>query len=197
MKRYVLFFPLLFILNACIKQPPLPTDHYYRFPILQSISADKEMINSISVITFQADGLYRERAILYSENEIEIKQYHYHHWIDSPRRLLQEHLAERLRLSNISEVVLTTFEGNSNIIIKGKIKAFEQKKLNDKNSAFVSIEFRVEENNVSLPILYKQYTQVIDSEGSSMTSTINAFGIAVNSIYENFYYDLKETLASQ
>ena len=197
MKRCILFIPFLFILTSCIKQAPLPTDHYYRLPALQDIGTDKEIINSISVITFQADGLYRERAILYSENEIEIKQYHYHHWVDSPRRLLQEYLAERLRLSSISKVDLTTFEGNSNIIIKGKIKAFEQKKFNNKNNAFVSIEFRVDRNNESSPILYKQYTQAVDSDESSMTSTINAFGIAVNRIYESFYNDLKGTLVLQ
>ena len=196
MKRYILI-PFLFILTSCVKQPPLPTDHYYRLPALQGINTDKEIIDSISVINFQADGLYRERAILYSENEVEIKQYHYHHWVDSPNRLLQEYLAERLRLSNISKVVLTTFEGNSNLIIKGKIKAFEQKRLSSKNSAFVSIEFRVDRNNESQPILYKQYTQVVDSEDSSVTSAISAFGIAVNSIYESFYNDLKETLALQ
>ena len=193
MKRYILI-PFLFILTSCVKQPPLPTDHYYRLPALQGINTDKEIIDSISVINFQADGLYRERAILYSENEVEIKQYHYHHWVDSPNRLLQEYLAERLRLSNISKVVLTTFEGNSNLIIKGKIKAFEQKRLSSKNSAFVSIEFRVDRNNESQPILYKQYTQVVDSEDSSVTSAISAFGIAVNSIYESFYNDLKEVL---
>ena len=196
MKRYILI-PFLFILTSCVKQPPLPTDHYYRLPALQGINTDQEIIDSISVINFQADGLYRERAILYSENEVEIKQYHYHHWVDSPNRLLQEYLAERLRLSNISKVVLTTFEGNSNLIIKGKIKAFEQKRLSSKNSAFVSIEFRVDRNNESQPILYKQYTQVVDSEDSSVTSAISAFGIAVNSIYESFYNDLKETIALQ
>ena len=196
MKRYILI-PFLFILTSCVKQPPLPTDHYYRLPALQGINTDKEIIDSISVINFQADGLYRERAILYSENEVEIKQYHYHHWVDSPNRLLQEYLAERLRLSNISKVVLTTFEGNSNLIIKGKIKAFEQKRLSSKNSAFVSIEFRADRNNESQPILYKQYTQVVDSEDSSVTSAISAFGIAVNSIYESFYNDLKETIALQ
>ncbi|MEC7875449.1 MAG: hypothetical protein VYC15_01440 [Pseudomonadota bacterium] len=196
MKRYILI-PFLFILTSCVKQPPLPTDHYYRLPALQGINTDKEIIDSISVINFQADGLYRERAILYSENEVEIKQYHYHHWVDSPNRLLQEYLAERLRLSNISKVVLTTFEGNSNLIIKGKIKAFEQKRLSSKNSAFVSIEFRVDRNNESQPILYKQYTQVVDSEDSSVTSAISAFGIAVNSIYGSFYNDLKETIALQ
>ena len=196
MKRYILI-PFLFILTSCVKQPPLPTDHYYRFPALQGINADEEIINSISVITFQADGLYRERAILYSENEIEIKQYHYHHWVDSLNRLLQEHLVERLRLSGMSKIVLTEFEGNSNLIIKGKIKAFEQRNSGNKNSAFISIEFRADKNNEGQPILFKQYTQVVDSEESSMTSVVNAFGVAVNNIYESFYNDLRETLISE
>ena len=196
MKRYI-FIPFLFILTSCVKQPPLPTDHYYRLPTLQGINADEEIINSISVITFQADGLYRERAILYSENEIEIKQYHYHHWVDSLNRLLQEHLVERLRLSGMSKVVLTEFEGNSSLIIKGKIKAFEQRKSGNKNSAFISIEFRADKNNEGQPILFKQYTQVVDSEESSMTSVVNAFGVAVNNIYESFYNDLKGTLISE
>jgi len=196
MKRYILI-PFLFILTSCVKQPPLPTDHYYRLPTLQGINADEEIINSISVITFQADGLYRERAILYSENEIEIKQYHYHHWVDSLNRLLQEHLVERLRLSGISKVVLTEFEGNSSLIIKGKIKAFEQRKSGNKNSAFISIEFRADKNNEGQPILFKQYTQVVDSEESSMTSVVNAFGVAVNNIYESFYNDLRVTLISE
>ena len=196
MKRYI-FIPFLFILTSCVKQPPLPTDHYYRLPALQGINTDEEIINSISVITFQADGLYRERAILYSENEIEIKQYHYHHWVDSLNRLLQEHLVERLRLSGMSKVVLTEFEGNSNLIIKGKIKAFEQRKSGNKNSAFISIEFRADKNNEDQPILFKQYTQVVDSEESSMTSVVNAFGVAVNNIYESFYNDLRGTLISE
>ena len=196
MKRYI-FIPFLFILTSCVKQPPLPTDHYYRLPALQGINADEEIINSISVITFQADGLYRERAILYSENEIEIKQYHYHHWVDSLNRLLQEHLVERLRLSGMSKVVLTEFEGNSNLIIKGKIKAFEQRKSGNKNSAFISIEFRADKNNEGQAILFKQYTQVVDSEESSMTSVVNAFGVAVNNIYESFYNDLRGTLISE
>ncbi len=99
-----------------------------------------------------------------------------------------------MRLSKISKVVLTTFEGNSNFIVKGKIKAFEQKKSGDQSSAHVSIEFRVDSNNQNLPILYKQYTQVVDSEAPSITSVISAFEIAVNNIYESFYNDLKEVL---
>lgn len=197
MRKHILLISFLVILASCVKQPPLPTDHYYRLPVIQSANTDKEIIESVSVIAFQADGLYRERAILYSENEVEIKQYHYHHWADSPNRLLQEHLAERLRSSGISKVVLTTFEGDSSIIIKGKIKTLEQRKTDGQNSAHVSIEFRVDETNDKQPILYKQYTQVINSQESSMTSIVNAFGDAVNNIYEMFYDDLKEVLTIQ
>ena len=97
----------------------------------------------------------------------------------------------------MSKVVLTEFEGNSNLIIKGKIKAFEQRKSGNKNSAFISIEFRADKNNEGQPILFKQYTQVVDSEESSMTSVVNAFGVAVNNIYESFYNDLRGTLISE
>ena len=99
-----------------------------------------------------------------------------------------------LSSSGISKIVLTTFEGNSNLIIKGKIKAFEQKKLGNQSSALVSVEFRVDSSNDNQPILFKKYTQVISSEESSITSVIGAFGVAVNNIYTNFYNDLKEAL---
>ena len=192
MKRYILIS--LLILTGCVNQPPLPTDHYYRLPPIQGANSDKETVNSISVVAFQADGLYRERAILYSENEVELKQYHYHHWVDSPNRLLQEYLTDTLRLRKISKLVLTTFEGNSEFIIKGKIKAFEQKIIDNQNIAMVSIELRVDGNDQSFPILYKQYTETVNSEESSMASVINAFGIAINNIYESFYNDLKQVL---
>lgn len=190
MQRQIFFFFFL-CLTACSSQPPLPTDHYYRLPELTGVSPDKKLVEAISVISFQANGLHKERAILYSENDIELKQYHYHHWTDSPHRLLQEHLAERLRLSNISKVVLTTFEGDSDLIIKGKIKAFEYI-MND--SVSVSLHLRVDKNYGNLPVLYKEYSQSVRAQDSSMISVINAFNTAVNTIYNEFYTDLKQSL---
>ena len=172
----------------------MPTEHYYRLPELTGVNSDEKLVEAISVITFQAGGLYKERAILYSENKIELKQYHYHHWTDSPHRFLQEHLAERLRLSNISKVVLTTYEGDSDLIIKGQIKAFERIRNDTNDSVSVSLHLRVDKNYGDLPVLYKEYNQSVRAQDPSMISVINAFNTAVNNIYNDFYTDLKQSL---
>ena len=87
MMRYAILLSFLLVLTACSTQAPLPTDHYYRLPELRDIGSDQERLNSISVLNFKAVGLYQQRAIVYTKDRIELKQYHYHHW-KTPRPLL-------------------------------------------------------------------------------------------------------------
>lgn len=182
------------MLTACSSQAPLPTDHYYRLPELTNVNSDETRVGSISVITFQAEGLYQERAILYTENEIEIKQYHYHHWSDSPTRLLQERLAERLRLSSISNLVLNTFEGNSELIIKGQIKAFERLQQKGSESVYVKLLLQVNSNTKHAPILHKEYVQTVVLPSNNIANAIKAFAEAVDLIFSDFYVDLVEVI---
>lgn len=181
-------------LTACSSQAPLPTDHYYHLPELRDVNSDEKRVGSISVITFQAEGLYQERAILYTENQIEIKQYHYHHWTDSPTRLLQERLAERLRLSSISDLVLNTFEGNSELIIKGQIKAFERLQQKGSESVYVKLLLQVNSNTEHAPILHKEYVQTVVLPSNNITNAIKAFAEAVDLIFSDFYVDLVEII---
>lgn len=181
-------------LMACSSQAPLPTDHYYRLPELKNVNSDEKQVDSISVITFQAEGLYQERAILYTENEIELKQYHYHHWTDSPTRLLQERLVERLRLSSISNLVLNTFEGNSELIIKGRIKAFERLQQKGSESVYVKLLLQVNSNTKNVPILHKEYVQTVVLPSDNIANAIKAFSEAVDLIFSEFYDDLVEII---
>ncbi len=181
-------------LTACSSQAPLPTDHYYRLPELRDVNVDEQRVSSISVITFQAAGLYQERAILYTDNEIELKQYHYHHWTDSPTRLLQERLAERLRLSNISKLVLNTFEGNSELIIKGQIKAFERLQQKESESVYVKLLLQVNSNSKHAPILHKEYVQTVTLPSNTIADVIKAFAEAVDLIFSDFYMELVEII---
>ena len=181
-------------LTACSSQAPLPTDHYYRLPELRDVNVDEQRVSSISVITFQAAGLYQERAILYTDNEIELKQYHYHHWTDSPTRLLQERLAERLRLSNISKLVLNTFEGNSEQIIKGQIKAFERLQQKESESVYVKLLLQVNSNSKHAPILHKEYVQTVTLPSNTIADVIKAFAEAVDLIFSDFYMELVEII---
>ncbi len=182
------------LLAGCSSQAPLPTDHYYRLPELRDIKPGEKRVGSISVITFQAEGLYQERAILYTEDEIELKQYHYHLWADSPTRLLQERLAERLRLSSISDLVLNTFEGHSELIIKGQIKAFERFQQKGSESVYVKLLLQVNSNTKHAPILHKEYVQNVVLPSNNIANAIKAFAEAVDLIFSEFYIDLVEII---
>lgn len=185
----VIIFLILF-LTACSSQSPLPVDHYYRLPELKETTQGKQLAQLVSIIPFQADGLLNERAIIYSDDAIEIRQYHYHHWEDSPSQLLTERLAEKLRLINFADVVLTSYEGNSDLIIKGQIKSFERLRYKNNESVNVKIVMQVNSNTSNLPILFKEYAETVKVSTSSINDAIMAFGNAVDSIYEQFYNDL-------
>ena len=192
--RSIILLSFFLVLTACSTQAPLPTDHYYRLPELRDIDSDQKRLDSISVLNFKAVGLYQERAILYTEDQIELKQYHYHHWTDSPTRLLQERLAERLRLSGNSNLVLNTFEGNSALIIKGQVKAFERVQQKGSESVYVKLLLQVDSNTKGAPILHKEYVQTVILPSNNITNTIRAFAEAVDLIFNDFYVDLSEII---
>ena len=192
--RSIILLSFCLVLTACSTQAPLPTDHYYRLPELRDIDSDQKRLDSISVLNFKAVGLYQERAILYTEDQIELKQYHYHHWTDSPTRLLQERLAERLRLSGISNLVLNTFEGNSALIIKGQVKAFERVQQKGSESVYMKLLLQVDSNTKGAPILHKEYVQTVILPSNNITNTIRAFAEAVDLIFNDFYVDLSEII---
>jgi len=191
--RYFLFLLYVLLISACTTQAPLPTDHYYRLPELTGITAAEKQFDSISVITFQADGLYKERALVYTKDGIELNQYHYHHWVDSPTRLLQERLAEKLRLNKFANIVLTTFDGNSELVVRGKIKSFE-KVSNENENIHVKLILQVNSSSDQLPVLHKEYIKVVAIESESMISSVKAYAEAVDSIFNEFYADLIEII---
>lgn len=191
--KYYLAF-LLFVLSACAKQVTLPTDHYYRLPELAGVAEGQKFFHLISVINFQADGLRRERAIVYTKDGIEFNQYHYHNWVDTPSRLLTERLAERLRLSNFAAIVQTTYRGESELIIKGQIKSFERI-LDEKNDKVrVKIMLQVNSQDRNLPVLFEEYSELVDADSHAISDSIIAFGKAVDLIFERFQKDLIDKL---
>ncbi len=181
-------------LIGCSSQRYLPEENYYDLPEISGVIKGKQLFNTVSVINFQASDLYKERAIVYTEDDITLKQYHYHHWIDSPARLLTERLAKTLRQENIAEYVLTTYEGNSELIIKGQIKSFTRVRSENRDSVRVNIFLQVNSSNKNSPILLKEYSETVFADEKSITNTINAFGKAVDIIFGRFQQDLRETV---
>ena len=195
MHTRLILIGLFVVLTACTGHRSLPEDNYYALPKLIDVTEGKQLFNMISVMDFQADDIYKERAIVYTEDDITFKLYHYHHWIDSPSRLLTERLAERLRLDHFARYVLTTYEGDSELIIKGRIKSFERIRLDNKDSVRVRLVLQVNSSSKYLPVLLDEYSETVTADGNTITDTVTAFARAVDLIFSRFQKELRENLS--
>ena len=94
-------------LAACMTSPPAPTDTYYRLrPGEIPAAGVSQLPMSLQVQRFTADGLLRERAMLYSDDDGHrvLKQHVYHYWLDNPARLLHDYWTAQLQGSNPMQV---------------------------------------------------------------------------------------------
>ena len=183
--------------TGCASQAPLPVDHYYRLPEADS-SAQRavQLSNAIFVGQLETDGLHQERAILYSEDEnaIELKQYHYHHWADSPPRLIRDYLVTYLRKVNAADLVVTSLDDYVDLTVAGKIVRFERKNTTEQPAVMVELVLRLDRRNESKPLLLKTYPVTVKMEDESMQAAAGAFAGALSGIFSDFYQDMKAVL---
>ena len=192
MMRYV--FVILFLtLAACGENPPVPVDHFYRLELQHQPSTSGRITGgTIYVSSFEAEGIYNERAILFSEdNNRVLKQYHYHFWSSPPPEMLRSYLVDYLRGSGAASMVVNDFSLNEGLSISGLVQGFEKRTGNDQVSIHVAIELRADRIGEEPPKLIKQYVvdQKIDS--SNLDDIVAGFNSAVDSIYDSFLGDLK------
>ena len=177
----------LILLTACSGTSTLPEDHFYRLPVTSSVPTIGKQLSDMSILVEQiiADGLYRERAILHSKDAqaIEISQYHYHHWLDSPGRIIRDHLIHYLQQAGVTGPVVDTVLVPSKLGIYGKLVRFERHPLNGRDAVMVELLFRVELEGKDNPILLSSYKQAIEVDGSSMRDVIIAFEKALSGIF--------------
>jgi ABC-type uncharacterized transport system auxiliary subunit len=184
-------------LSACLGQTAAPEDHYYRLPVPHGLTGNSAPISNgeITVGKFRAEGVYRERAILYSPSEqpLELMHYHYSHWILPPETLLQDHFIDYLRNGDYAPQV-TRYEDKQNplFIIHGNIIRFERVMSEHRAHAVVALEFKI--NRSDLPDWYntKVYRSTIEAADKSFNATIEAFGYALNEIYALLAQDLHQ-----
>ena len=188
---------ILLLIAGCAGSSPIPRDHFYRLPdpTLQSEPV-QIVLGDIFVEQFITDGLHRERAILYTNDplSIELGQYHYHHWIDSPTRLIRDQLIQFLRVSNVASRVYDTPDVSAGLHIYGKIRRFERQHNEASDSIIVSLDLRVMQSGLESPLLLKLYTEQIDFEGQSMNKAVVAFAEALSIIFSHLIEDIKQNL---
>jgi len=188
---------VLVLCVGCFGSSFIPEDHYYLLPVEKTNVSrlDRPAVDTVAVAQITGHGLYRERSLLYidAKKPLELKQYHYRHWVKAPMYLLQDDIVALFRQVNYAKDVSHYDAKNaSDVIVKGRLLNFEQIIASTQSTVNVSIEFEVTKN---LPDGGKKWRKVYEirekAEGQSIHKIVEAFGRALSKIYSIFLSDLE------
>jgi ABC-type uncharacterized transport system auxiliary subunit len=177
------------VLAGC-STPAVPEHRFYR--LLGSTAAPAQALRvpgELAVRPLRAEALYSERAIIFTDDQQrQLQQYHYHHWIYPPGQLIQEHLADYLRRAAVSPQVRLQDHGEAAFAVSGRVARFDRVTQNGQPHAMVVLELRLEKKN---KLLWQQtYSASTAQADGSMNGFAAATEASLNRIYAEFLSDL-------
>ena len=165
-------------------------DSFYRLPDT-AVSAAVNVAEGpiVYIPPFVADGLHGERALVYAHDDgTTLEQYTYHYWVDSPRLLLQQALAARLRGAHR---VVTAPSADARYTLRGHIAKFERQGTGKGASAEVSLEFELLSAATDVPEFARAYQRSVPLADDTMSSCAGALGQAAQDVLTSFVTDLE------
>lgn len=189
--------PMLLVagmLGGCGRGAPIPTDTYYRLaaPRITAEPGPPLADGGILVEAFEADALYRERPLLFSEDaaNLTLKQYHHHHWQESPPRLLREQLVLYLRAAHAAPWVAGRADQAPAMVVRGRIRRFEHIIGADAVTARVALELQLLGQDGEM-LMLRDYQRDEPAAGKDVASVVAATDAALNSVFEQFLADAR------
>ncbi len=215
MRRLGLLVLALAGLTGCLgSAPPVPRDHYYRVLVTlptqgdaaQSTSASSATGQSasrpsaagikfpgvLSVAPLEADGLLRERPLLYSTTgrAHEMQQHDYHYWMDPPPKMLQAQLVDYLRASGVAKAVVTPdLRVRPDYEITGRLKRFERLLGGGPTRVVAEVELALVEVERNQLLVIETYSAEVAAGDDSVEASVLALDEALARIFERFLAD--------
>ena len=193
MKKLTVVATILALAAACSGKP-VPEDQFYRLPEPAATNGAAGLATGpVFVEQVIADGVHRERAIVHAKRELptQLLQYHYQYWMDSPTRMVRDHLADYLRAGNAAPLVSTSPDVQAEISIFGRIREFEILEDGGDSEVVVGLEFRVDRAGRDTPVLIKTYEERGKVAGDSVSAGVAAFGETLTRIYARLVEDIR------
>lgn len=179
-------------LTACSSAPPVPQDHFYRLGGPATAQTAAAVEGQIAVAALEADGIYRDRAILFVDEAqpLEIQRYDYHLWSTHPSILLQEQLIGFLRANSTAAQVSRYDPAQpTDWIVRGRILRFERVVGTSASRAEVALELELFRHGQNAPAMSKTYRTSVDT-GRSMHEVAAGFDQAVDKIFAQLVQDM-------
>jgi len=179
-----------FLLAACQSAPPVPENRYYRVHASSATApAVPALKDEVTVLPLRAEGLYSERALLFSDGARTVQQYHYHHWLYAPNRLLQEFLVGQFGQAGLAARVHRADHGNeSTYAVSGRIVNLER--IAPQNKARVTLELRLDKHGKRL--WQKTYSAEEPMTENSIPAYVLSTEHALQRIAADFVSDVRK-----
>lgn len=192
MKRILSIFAASAALSGCLgASTPVPPDTYYRIEARPSerVAPSPVFSGVLSVESFDADGLIRERPLLFSdESPVHgIRQLNYHFWIDPPTRLLQSQLAAYVRNSGLAGTVVTPdMRVHADFELQGRVRRLERVMTEGSPSVVAEVELTLIRAEDRRLLFSDTYTAEIATKDDSVPAAVAAINEAVSEIFQSF-----------
>jgi ABC-type uncharacterized transport system auxiliary subunit len=178
----------LSVLAGCGGAPP--KDSFYRLPVFEAgdSMAPVDVGPIIYIPPFAADGLHGERALVYAHDDgTTLEQYTYHYWADSPRLMLQQALAARVRGTRR---VVTTPSAEARYTLRGRIDCLDVKGTAKGATAEVSLEFELSPVDTDVPEFTRSVKRSVALGDDRTSARAAALAAAAEDALASFVSDL-------
>ncbi len=146
----------------------------------------------LSVAQLEAEGLLRERPLLYSTtgSATEMQQHDYHYWMDPPTRMLQVQLVDYLRASGLAQSVVTPdLRIKADYEVNGRIKRLERLLGGGPARVVVELELSLVARPNNELIVIGTYSAEAIAGDDGVESSVLALNQALGQVFERFLAD--------
>ena len=174
---------------------PVPPDTFYRLKVTSpgQSAAATALPGVLLVGALEGDGLVRGRPLLYT-NAAEgkaVRQHNYHHWVDSPARLVQGQLVAFLKDSDAARSVVTPgMRVRADFELIGRIQRLDRIFNTTGTGVVAALEFAVVRQSDRKLLLVDSYRAEVRTDDDTVGASVQAMNAALEQIFTTFAIDL-------
>lgn len=176
------------VLTGCGGSARIPDDSFYRLdiPAPAAVRAVPALDGIVRIEVDAAAPVYRDRSLLYSSADApaRLRRYHYHHWIDTPPRLLEQRLADYLRVAGVARQVVARDERlDGRYRLRLQVQRFEHQRGRDGGRVSLAVELVMSEGAGGEPLLRERLHSEQAVAGDAFPAVVDAYRQCVADVF--------------
>jgi len=175
-------------LTGCSGSARVPENSFYRLdiPAPAEVRVVPVLDGTLRIEVGAAAPIYRDRSLLYSSADApaRLQRYHYHHWIDTPPRLLEQQLADYLRAAGVaSQVVARDERLDGRYRLRLQLQRFEHQRGRDGGRVSLAVELVMSDSAGGELLLRERLHSEQAVAGDAFPAVVDAYQRCVADVF--------------